>query len=54
MRLANFDDLVSPLPWAFLHNQDPKRTLSWQPESAFLDEETSLHLRQRQTVTCAS
>jgi len=26
MRLANFDDLVSPVPWAFLHNQDPKRT----------------------------
>ena len=22
MRLANFDDLLSPLPWAFLHNQD--------------------------------
>jgi hypothetical protein len=21
--LANFDGLVSPLPWAFLHNQDP-------------------------------
>ena len=28
MRLANFDDLVSPLPWAFLHNQDPERTSS--------------------------
>jgi hypothetical protein len=29
MRLANFDDLVSPLPWAFLHNQDPKRTFGF-------------------------
>ena len=29
MRLANFDDLVSPVPWAFLHNQDPSRRAPW-------------------------